>query len=165
MSRSKITATAVAASVPFDNATNGFAATDAQAAIEEVKTGGNGVTPPFFFSRSGSTLAAGTYFFTGNVSTSSTGQLIAGSNKIIKIAVSTSANITGSPCLVQFQRRTAVATFVDIAGASISIPVGTYSATSTGLALLIGPDWELSCYFKSGGSPSNPVVGIYLIPQ
>ena len=124
---------------------------------------GSGVTPPFFFSRSGATLAIGTYFFTGNVATNSTGQLIAGTNTIIKIAASTSANITGTPCVIQFQRRTAVATFSDITGGSISIPVGTFKATAT-VAIPVGPDIEISCYFKSGGSPSNPVVGIYLVP-
>jgi hypothetical protein len=42
----------VASSVPFDNATNGFVATDTQAAIEEVKTYGEG------FPRAGLALIA-----------------------------------------------------------------------------------------------------------
>lgn len=42
MSKNYITSTQVATSTPFDNATNGFTATDAQAAIEEAKLSAQG---------------------------------------------------------------------------------------------------------------------------
>ena len=51
----------VAKAVPFDNATNGFTATDTQAAIEEIKnTALTSASPGFSYGRSGVTTA-GTY--------------------------------------------------------------------------------------------------------
>lgn len=51
----------VAGSIPFDNSTNGFTSTDAQAAIEEVNNKiSTSASPGFSFGRSG-TVSDGTY--------------------------------------------------------------------------------------------------------
>lgn len=57
MPNAKVYSSPVAKSTPFDNTTNGFTATDVQAAIEEVKSS---ASPGFSFGRSGS-VNAGTY--------------------------------------------------------------------------------------------------------
>lgn len=157
-----------ASEVPFDNATNGFVATDVQAAIEELKfppSGGSGVTPPFLFSRQGG-IGINSYLLIGNVFSNQAGQLIPGNNKIVKITVTTSQTYNIAPVL-QFQRRAGLSTRVDIAGASITIPGGNtaYSATYIPVTpISIGPDYELSCYLKSGSNISDAVVLLFVVP-
>jgi len=59
--RNKVSATPVARAVPFDNATNGFASTDTQGAIEELQTSLTiSASPGFSFGRSG-VATPGTY--------------------------------------------------------------------------------------------------------
>jgi hypothetical protein len=150
--------------IPFDNTTNGMDATDVQAAIEESITGGGtGVVPPFIFSKDGN-ATVGTYLRTGTVPTNLTGQLIKGTNYIVEISVS---NVTavGSTTRIQFVRRTARTTNVDIANAYVDILSGEYKGANTGISIEIGPDWEIGCYVKSGVSLSNAVAVIYLTPK
>jgi len=128
--------------------------------------GGSGVTPPFFFTRAGS-LNPGSYLQVGSVVSSNTGQLIPGTNKITKITVSLSGNVTNTEVVFQVQRRTGVATFTDIPGAEITIPVGSYSATAI-LSIDLNHDEEISVYYKTGAANSaaaNAVVGIFVVPR
>jgi hypothetical protein len=126
--------------------------------------GGSGVTPPFVFSKSGGT-AVGSYLYVGQAVTSKTGQEIVGTNRIVKVGVSNSANVAANT-KIQFQRRTALSTFVDIAGAEATIPSGSFRTTATlPSPVSIGPDWEISCYNKSGSTLSDPIVVLYLIPE
>lgn len=124
--------------------------------------GGSGVTPPFFFSKSGN-ASVGTYLRVGESVTSNTGMTIVGTNKIVKIVASNGSNV-GSNTVVQIQKRTAVNTFVDLAGASITIPSGSYTATISSLSITLGLNEELSAYVKSGSTLDNPIVGVYVIP-
>ena len=135
------------------------------ALIEEMAqppNGGSGVTPPFLFSKSGGT-GVGSYFFVGNVPTNQSGQTIAGLNKIVKASVSSSGNVAANT-VIQFQSRTALSTFTDIATASITIPAGTYKATAI-LNVNIGPDTEISAYVKSGSTVQNGIVLLYVVPR
>lgn len=125
-------------------------------------SGGSGVTPPFVFSKSGG-LSVGSYLYTGQAVSNKTGQEIAGENKIVKIGVSNAVNATADT-VIQFQRRTSRTAFSDIAGATITVPTGSFRALTILSPLDIGPDWELSCYNKSGGSLQDPVVVLYLVP-
>jgi hypothetical protein len=160
-----VSSTQVAKSTPFDNSTNGFASTNVQAAIEEVKSPPNGVSPGFIFSKSGGS-GVGAYLKTGEVLTSNTGQLIRGLNYITQINASTSANQTNAGgATLQLQRRTGLNTFVDIAGATVNIPNGSFSATHTGLSISIGSDWEISCYNTGPGNVSDCVVTLFVTPQ
>jgi hypothetical protein len=158
--------TQVASSVPFDNTSNRFVSTDTQAAIEEVRTppnGGSGVTPPFMFSKSGGT-SAGNYLYVGQVVSSKTGQYIPGTNNIVKLTVSTSANVATNTT-IQLQRRTAVATFIDIPLALVVIPAGTYKAEVTfSPSVAIGPDWEIACYNKAGSTVQDAIVLMFMVP-
>ncbi len=155
----------VASSIPFDNATNGFTSTEVQSAIEEVKNPPSGVSPGFIFSKSGG-AGNGAYLATGAVLTDKTGQLIKGTNYITQISVSSSANQTNaSGATIQLQRRTALNTFVDITGATVTVPQGSFSANNTGLSIAVGPDWEICCYNSGPGNFTDPVVTLFLAPQ
>jgi hypothetical protein len=124
--------------------------------------GGSGISPPFVFSKSGGT-AVGAYLYVGQTVTSKAGQLAPGTNQLIKMTATNDANV-GSNTVIQLQRRTAVATFADITSANITIPSGSYSAVKDfSTPVDIGPDWEISCYNKSGSSVSNPIVCIFLV--
>lgn len=158
----------VAKSTPFDNSSNGMTSTDVQSAIEEVRSppnGGSGVTPPFLFSRKGG-IGINSYLQVGNVYSNQAGQVIPGTNRIVKITVTTSQVYNNAPT-IQLQRRTGVSTRVDIAGAAITI-IGDnahYSATYIPVTPIdIGPDWELSAYLKSGNNISDAVLLIYVVP-
>ena len=125
--------------------------------------GGPGVTPPFIFSKSGGT-GVGSYLFVGNVASNKSGQIIVGSNTIIKMIVSTSGTVA-SNTIVQLQRRTGVSTWTDIVGAAITINAGNYSDVTTGLNINIGPDYELACYVKSGVTIQDAILILFVIPQ
>ena len=127
-----------------------------------VGSASGGVTPPFIFSKSGN-ASAGTYLRTGEAVTSATGQIIKGDNLIVEISVS-NAKVVGTNTVVQIQRRTALNTFSDVAGASVTIPSGTYKGTNSGLTISFGPDEEMSAYVKSGSTLNNPVLVVYLTP-
>ena len=127
-----------------------------------VGSASGGVTPPFIFSKSGN-ASAGTYLRTGEAVTSATGQTIKGNNLIVEISVS-NANVVGTNTVVQIRRRTALSTFSDVVGASVTIPSGNYKATNSSLTISFGPDEEMSAYVKSGSTLSNPVLVVYLTP-
>lgn len=157
----------VASALPFDNTTSGasgMTSTTVQEAIEEARGGGggSGVTPPFLFSKSGG-IGTGAYFNVGSVASDKAGQVITGNNKIVKITVTSSANVS-SDSVVQFQRRTGLSTFEDISGAEITIPSGNYKASVSGLSVDIGPDEELAVYKKSGGNITDGIVILYVVP-
>jgi hypothetical protein len=152
----------------YDPSVSGLAATDVQAAIDALSSrtgGGGGVTPFYQYSRAGTLLTAGTYLNVGTISSGVVGQLVTGTNKIVRIAITTSAAVGTAPAVFQIQRRTGVTTFSDIAGANISIPVSSYKANlllSTPVSL--NADEEISAYIKSG-SPSNPLLLIFVTPS
>lgn len=157
--------TQVATSTPFDPTTTnaaGLTSTDTQAVIEEIwqkVKGASGVTPPFFFGRvSGG--GAGTYLTINGIATNKVGQIVRGSNTLVGMTVTTSANVTGANAVIQIQQRTALNTFVDIAGASITILVGAYSATAI-LAVSLPANVEISAYIKSG-STSDINLQVYV---
>lgn len=169
MSGKLFESTQVAQSVPFDNDTNGMTSTDVQTAIEEVNAkaagaGGN-VTPPFIFSRQGA-LGTNSYLQVGTVFSNQGGQIVRGSNKIVALTLTTS-QVYNMNQTVQLQRRTGVSTFVDIAGAAITI-IGNntnYSATVTfATPISIGPDFEIAAYLKTGNGIQNAVLLMYVVP-
>jgi hypothetical protein len=121
-----------------------------------------GVTPGFIFSKDGS-CGVGTYLRIGSVISSSSGHPIIGKNKIVKIRVSVSSEV-GSNTTIQIQARTAVATRSDIAGASIVIPAGQYTATAT-MDVALPDNVELCAYNKSGSTVSNIVMNVFLYPD
>lgn len=163
-----ISSTQVASSVPFDNTSAAalpLVSTDSQAVIEEIwqkVKGANGVTPPFFFGRA-SGGGAGTYLQINGVASNKLGQIVIGNNNLIKISVTTSAVTTGA--VIQVQQRTGVATFVDIAGAQVTIPNGSYSANVTfATPISLPSNVEISAYIKSG-STSDINLQVYVVAQ
>lgn len=77
---SNITKNEVARSVPFDNSTNGFTATEVQSAIEEVKSS---ASPGFSFGRSG-VANAGTWLQCETVPSNVTGRYVYINSPIVK---------------------------------------------------------------------------------
>ena len=126
-----------------------------------------GVTPPFIFSKSGG-AGVGAYLKTGEVLTSKTGQLIKGSNYVVELNCSSSAIVSGTGgAVIKMQRRTGLATFVDIAGATVTVPSGSFSGSNliTLGTVSIGPNWEVSCYNAGPENLTDPVVTMFLLPQ
>jgi hypothetical protein len=123
-----------------------------------------GVTPGFIFSKDGS-CGVGTYLRIGSVVTSDAGHPIIGKNRLITIRISAQSNV-GSNTTVQIQKRTARTTRTDIAGASITIPSGNYTASVTFDPPIVLPDnVELCAYNKSGSTLSNAVMNVFLYPD
>ena len=159
-----------ASNISYNNTTSGLGLGDVQSAIDAVygKTSGSsgGVTPPFFFARSATRFSAGSYLCVGSSGTgivsNSVGQQIRGTSKLVAIYVTTSSLIATAPAVFQIQRRTGTAVFSDITGASGSIAINAYSvAYNLPTPIVIGPDYELAVYLKSG-TCDNPIVTLYL---
>jgi len=125
-------------------------------------TGGNGVVPPFFFSRGGSN-PVGTYLKTGDVITSETGQIIVGSNTAVKIVVS-NYNLLSNTTRIQFVERTTRTTWSEITALYIDIPSGNYKYQLEGLSIALPENVELGCYIKSGSNMNDTIVGLFAIP-
>ena len=170
-----ITKTSIADGIPFDPnlpgqiPTNGYLLTwNSTSQQWEARAAGsitNGVVPPFVFGKDGN-CTVGTYFRTHVVpgGPGGSGQIIKGSNTLIEMGL-TNVNAVASNTVVQLIRRTAINTWSDIAGASVTLIAGNYTQTNTGLSVVIGPDWEISAYNKSGSSLNNVLLTIYLVPQ
>ncbi len=156
----------VAVQIPFDNSNNNFTADDVQAAIEESKQPiTTGVTPPFLFSRQGG-MGLNSYLQVGNVFSNQAGQIIPGNNFLVRMTITTSQTYNLAQT-IQIQRRTAVSTRVDIAGAAITIPGSNsaYAATYTPSSpIALGSGWELSAYLKTGNNISDAVLLLYVVP-
>jgi hypothetical protein len=169
----KIKVSPVSASVPFDTTTtigSTFPTTvqSAQDAIEYLRQqtqGATGVTPPFLFSRQGAT-GNSSYLQVGNVFSNQAGQVIPGTNKIVKITITTSQAYNQAQT-VQIQTRTGVSTFVDLSGAAITIPGdnSTYSVTYIPATPITLPtNAEISAYLKTGNGIQNAVLLVYVVP-
>lgn len=157
--------TPVASTIPFDNSTTGavpLVSTDTQSVIEEIwqkVKGASGVTPPFFFGRTNGGNA-GTYLTINGVATNKVGQIVIGLNTLVGISVTTASNVSGA-AVIQLQQRTGLNTFVDIAGATITIPSGNFKAT-TALSVALPSNVELAAYIKSG-STSDINLQVYVV--
>ena len=121
-----------------------------------------GVTPGFVFAKDGN-CTVGTYLRIGAVITSDAGHPIIGKNKLVRIRI-TAASVVGTATVFQIQKRTAVSTRTDVAGASITIPAGQYSASET-FDIALGTDPELCAYNKSGSTAANVVMNVFLYPD
>lgn len=121
-----------------------------------------GVTPGFVFTKDGN-LTVGTYLRIGTVITSDAGHPIIGKNKLVRIRVTCATN-AGSNTVIQIQKRTALGTRTDVAGAAITIPAGTYQASAE-YDIALGTDVELCAYNKSGSTLSNVVMNVFLYPD
>lgn len=83
-----ISSTQTASSTPFDNSTNGFVATDVQAAIEEVlQNTAISASPGFSFGRSGTTTS-GTYLLNETVPSNISGRWVyINSASVVKVFI------------------------------------------------------------------------------
>lgn len=164
-----ISSTQTASSTPYDTTTSGLGTGDVQSAIDALSTNlGAGVSPFYQFTTNGA-LGQGSYLSVGQVPSNQVGALVPGTNHITKMAITTSQLVNFAATL-QVQIRTGLGTFSDISGAALTIPGGNtaYKANIVfGSPIAIGPDVEISVYYKSGGGTSlqNPVVLVFVQPN
>lgn len=93
-SKTHIHSTPVAKSTPFDNTSNGFTATNTQAAIEELNNKVNtSASPGFSFGRSG-TVTAGTYLQCETVPSNVSGRWVYIADAVIKKVFVSNEDIT-----------------------------------------------------------------------
>lgn len=141
----------VAKSIPFDNSTNGFIATDSQAAIEEI---GASASPGFSFSRQG-TSVAGTYLQVDTVPSNQAGRIVPLTSGIITdVFVSCQNNSTFT---VQLQKRVGntFTTFYTITVTNAR----KLTQSVTGVPVTLGDE---ICARISSGSVANVVVGVII---
>lgn len=148
---SRIEKSQVAASLSFDNSTNGFSSSDVQGAIEEI---GASASPGFSFSRSG-TSNAGTYLQVDAVPSNQAGRIVplnTGFVTDVFISCQTAATFT-----VEFQKRVG-STFTTFLTVTVtSARKLTQSLTATPVALN-----DEICARIGTGSVSNIVVGLII---
>jgi hypothetical protein len=128
--------------------------------------GSEGVSATLTFTRNGG-VSQGAYLNVGQTLSSFCGYIINGSNYITKISISNSTVIaSGKNAIFRLQRRTGLATFVDIPGTDITIPAGGYNATVSGILIPIGPNWEISAYRiggDQGGGVNNVIMNVFTV--
>lgn len=139
----------VAKSVPFDNDSNGFVATDVQTAIEEI---GASASPGFSFGRSG-TSNAGTYLQVDGVPSNQAGRIVPLTSAFISdIFISCQTAATFS---IQIQKR--------VGNVFTTIFTQTITASRVFTGPVIGVSVNLGdelCCRVSSGSVNNVVVGV-----
>ena len=120
-------------------------------------------TVSLLFSKSASGISVGTYLNSGSVASSNSGQSAMGHSNLIGLSATNVTVATSLPMVFQLQRRIDVDTFEDIPGATISIPVGSYSATiNFSPYIVIDGNSEISVCVKDGSSPTSPIVQVHL---
>lgn len=151
--------TPVAKSVPFDNSTNGFVASDTQAAIEEVRNAViTSASPGFSFGRTG-VSSGGTYLQNETVPSNVSGRWVyINSAAVTKVFIANEIVTTF----------TIEATYHDGNGAS-EVSLGTVTVTSAkGGAFSVnwpvpsGKQIAMKVSPSTANSPKNIVVGLQL---
>lgn len=130
----------VAISVPFDNSTNGFTASESQSAIEEAKTSGANASRGTTTCGLDTNASATRYleFVTNNPSNNNP-LIIPENSQLIAISISASANSTGT---VTVFKNTVSVTTISLTAAR--------KATSAGLTIAFSALDELSLAVTSG---------------
>lgn len=146
--------TPVAKAIPFDNSTNGFSSSDAQAAIEEANnTALASVSPGFTWGRSGNT-PSNTYLLNDSVPSNTTGRISPISGYIDRVFVS---NELPNTFTVEIQKRSG-ASFVTLC--SISLTAERTKVQSYTNVMVTELD-EIAARVSSG-SCKNVVVGLVI---
>jgi hypothetical protein len=154
-SNKHITITPVAKAVPFDNSTNGFVASDVQAAIEEVKSS---ASPGFSFGRTGTT-SGGTYLQNETVPSNIAGRWVFINDAVVtNVFVSNESVTTFSIDVVYHDGNlvgvTLLGTITVTADNGGSFPVSWSVPTGRQLAVRISA--------SSANSPKNIICGLQL---
>jgi hypothetical protein len=154
-----VSLTPVAKSVPFDNSTNGFTATDTQAGIEEAKAAVNtSASPGFSFGRSG-VATAGTFLQCESVPSNISGRWVyIGNAAVKKVFVSNETSTTYKIDILSH----------DGSGANLT-SLGTITVTSA-LGGAFDVDWAVATSKQiavrvatdSANAPKNIVCGLEL---
>ena len=149
-----VTSTDVASSIPFDNANNGYTATDVQAAIEELNTSFlTTSTPSFSWGKSGN-INNPTYLLNDTVPSNISGRtVLLNGCSIIKVTVACEGLNTFDISIIEHDQ----STYTTLATLSI---VNQRSQTfTTSIPLTTGKQIAVQL---SGGNSKNLVVGMVL---
>jgi hypothetical protein len=139
----------VAESVPFDNATNGFVADNAQTAIEELKNIINtSASPGFTWGNSGTVTNA--FLLNDTVPSNKSGRLVSITGNIVSVFVALELATTVAIEI----KRNVLGVFTTIATANMVASRKNTFAVSIPVSI----NDELACYVN--GSCKSPVVGI-----
>ena len=143
----KVYTTPVAKSVPFDNSTNGFTATDTQSAIEEAKSSAIGTARYVIQCGFDGSASHGRYLeFIGNVACDQTPYVVAANIQLRELSISVAANATVTVSIIKNGSTVE----------SISLS-GSKKAIKTGLSVSFSALDEMQ--FKvTSGSCSKPLV-------
>jgi hypothetical protein len=141
----------VSKTVPFDNSTNGFVSTNAQAAIEEIKALLNvSASPGFTWGNSGT--VANAYLLNDTVPSNKSGRLVPITGNITTIFV---ALELATIAAIEI-RRNVLGVFTTIATVNM---VASRKSTFT-VSVPVSFNDELSCYVN--GTCKSPVIGIVI---
>jgi hypothetical protein len=149
----------VAESVPFDNATNGFASTDTQAAIEEVKNSiATSASPGFSYGRTG-VCNGGTYMQCETVPSNISGRWVYLADAEITYVYATNETTTTWSLTVSYHDgngvgETVLGTVTVTAAKGAAIPVSWLVPINKQIAIKVAD--------ATANSPKNVVVGLQL---
>ena|SRR3972149_3038152 len=143
--------------IPFDNSTNGFTATDAQAAIEELNTTvGVSASPGFTWGRSGN-LPTSTYLLNDTVPCNLSGRVVhLTTGNVVGAFVAVEDDAT---CTFDILKRTGPATFVSLQTCSLVAERKKAFAFDPGAAVVSGDELVVQI---SVGSCKNCDFGILI---
>lgn len=142
--------TQFASQVPFDNTSNGFVATDTQAAIEEVTAASN-ATRFMVLSGFDGTASTGRFLeFITNIPSNTTPFIMARAGSIKELSLGCSVNSTGT---VQVLKNGSLITSISLTAAKKN--------SVTGLSLSLAALDEISVKVSSGSIP-KPIMFIFL---
>lgn len=142
----------VAGEIPFDNATNGFAADDVQAAIEEI---GASASPGFSWGRSGNS-SSGTWLNNETVPSNRSGRFVFISNPSLAVIFVSSENLnTYTISVYEHEGNGVNLTLLD----SLSVTAARGAFKTTTVAVTAGRQLAIKV---TSGSASNIVAGVIL---
>jgi hypothetical protein len=159
MSIKHIESTPVSKGVPFDNTSNGFVSTDAQAAIEEVNNKViTSASPGFSFGRTG-VCSSGTYMQCETVPSNVSGRWVYINNAIVTYVYVTNETTTTYSMEVLYHDGngaglTSLGTVTVTAAKGAAIPVNWPVTTNKQIAVRVAN--------TTANSPKNVVVGLQL---
>lgn len=148
-----ITHTPVALAVPFDNATNGFTATETQSAIEEARTNAASKSRYALMCAFDGTASTGRYLeVSKNVPSDATPFVIPVASKLREISISSSNSATVT-VTIYINGVVTVLDTISIAAARTAIKSGLNHTLNAGTTLAVK---------VTSGSSSRPVVFLFI---
>jgi len=161
---SQIGITDVASSIPFDNSTNGFAATDVQTAIEEVRTSFNGKGYQLTFVANGTATNTWLSQEDANVPSSASPAMVAYKSRLVGITfVNKNVNVN-TIIRIAISNKATTNNTINRAYKWTLDNVRTASKTDDQLGFTLEAGDKVGVYMEdTGGNPSDVVIVMHFI--